>query len=42
VPGGEVVDDADLVTASQQAANQVVTDEPGTAGDQYPQACAST
>ena len=41
-PGGEVVDDADLVTASQQAANQVVTDEPGTAGDQYPQACAST
>ena len=42
VAGREVIDDVDLVTLSQQTADQVVTDKPRTPGDQYPHACAST
>ena len=36
--GREVIDDADLVTTIQQAADQVMTDEPRTARDQDPHA----
>ena len=38
-PGREIVDDGDLVAPREQAADQMVTDESGPAGDENPHAC---